>query len=303
MVTHDIRCVDILLLIHISGDDDLQERLHALCEEFRDVFSNELPKEPARIPEFNLLVDNEKWRVRKNRDGPRTQSAVKQSALFKTVKTLLKQGIIEYSQSAHYSQILMVPKPDGTFRMCVDYRALKDCTPDASWPIPNIAEMPRRIGTQKPKIFGIGQLASGVQSFRVILQAPLTYATRAYTSFITFSGVYQFTRLPFGPKRAPSYFQEIMVTIVLVGLIHMICEMYIDDCQVFGANNDEFVTRLRSILLRFRKHNLYLKASRCYFGYSELEFVGKVYLMKDSKCPVKRFSRYSIFSYPLWANN
>ena len=41
-------------------------------------------------------------------------------------------------------------------------------------------------------------------------QAPLTYATRAYTSFITFSRVYQVTRLPFGPKRAPSYFQEIM---------------------------------------------------------------------------------------------
>ena len=217
--------VDILSLIHISGDDDLQERLHALCEEFRDVFSNELPKEPARIPEFNLVVDDEKWRVRKNRDGPRTQSAVKQSALFKTVETLLKQGIIEYSQSAHYSQILMVPKPDGTFRMCVDYRALNDCTPDASWPIPNIAEMLRRIGTQKPKIFGAMDLTQGYH------QAPLTYATRAYTSFITFSGVYQFTRLPFGPKRAPSYFQEIMVTIVLVGLIYMICEMCICECM------------------------------------------------------------------------
>ena len=283
--------VDILSLIHISGDDDLQERLHALCEEFRDVFSNELPKEPARIPEFNLVVDDEKWRVRKNRDGPRTQSAVKQSALFKTVETLLKQGIIEYSQSAHYSQILMVPKPDGTFRMCVDYRALNDCTPDASWPIPNIAEMLRRIGTQKPKIFGTMDLTQGYH------QAPLTYATRAYTSFITFSGVYQFTRLPFGPKRAPSYFQEIMVTIVLVGLIYMICEMYIDDCQVFGANNDEFVTRLRSILLRFRKHNLYLKASKCYFGYSELEFVGKV--ISDEGLKVSRKKIQSVLDFPL----
>ena len=117
--------------------------------------------------------------------------------------------------------------------------------------------MLRRIGTQKPKIFGTMDLTQGYH------QAPLTYAIRAYTSFITFSGVYHFTQMPFGPKRAPSYFQEIMVTIVLVGLIYMICEMYIDDCQVFGANNDEFVTRLRSILLRFKEHNLYLKASKC----------------------------------------
>ena len=72
--------------------------MHALCKEFRDVFSNELPKEPARIPEFNLVVDDEKWRVRKNRDGPRTQSAVKQSALFKTVETLSRvpKLIFEY---------------------------------------------------------------------------------------------------------------------------------------------------------------------------------------------------------------
>ena len=36
----------------------------------------------------------------------------------------------------------------------VDYRALNDCTADASWPTPNIAEMLRRIGSQKPKSFG-----------------------------------------------------------------------------------------------------------------------------------------------------
>ena len=67
----------------------LQKRLHDLCEEFKDVFNNELPKEPARIPEFNLVVDDGKWRVRKKRDGPRTHSTVKQSALFETVETLL----------------------------------------------------------------------------------------------------------------------------------------------------------------------------------------------------------------------
>ena len=69
--------------------------------------------------------------------------------------------IVEKSQSPHYSQILMVPKPDGTFRMCVDHRALNDCTADASWPIPNIAEMFRRIGSQKSKIFGIMDLTQG----------------------------------------------------------------------------------------------------------------------------------------------
>ena len=189
-----------------------QSRLRTLCTE------------PADIPPFILIVDDTKWKVRKNRAPPRSQSSVKQTALFNTLQTQISQGIVEKSQSPHYSQILIVPKPDGTFR------ALNDCTADASWPIPNIADMLRRIGSQKPKIFGIMDLTQGYH------QAPLTFATRAYTAFITFSGVYQFTRLPFGPKRAPSYFQEIMATVVLAGLIYMICEMYIDDCTVFISN-------------------------------------------------------------------
>ena len=38
-----------------------------------------------------------------------------------------------------------------------------------------------------------------------------------------------------------------MATVVLVGLIYMICEMYIDDCNLFGNNNIEFVSRLKSV--------------------------------------------------------
>ena len=110
------------------------------------------------------------------------------------------------------------------------FGVLNDCTADVSWPIPNITEMFRRIGSQKPKIFGIMDLTQGYH------QAPLTFAIRAYTSFITFSGVYQFTRLPFGPKRAPSYFQEIMATVVLTGLIYTTCEMYIDDCTAVAES-------------------------------------------------------------------
>ena len=73
--------------------------------------------------------------------------------------------------------------------------------------------MLRPNGNHKPKIFGTMDLTQGYH------QAPITLATRAYTSFILFCGVYQFTRLPFGPKRAPSYSQQVMATVVLAGLI------------------------------------------------------------------------------------
>ena len=52
-------------------------------------------------------------------------------------------------------------------------------------------------------------------------QEPLSNTTKAYAAFNLFSGVYEFTRHPFGPKREPSYFQEIMVTLVLVGFLYI----------------------------------------------------------------------------------
>ena len=70
---------NILSLIHISGDEDLQSRLCTLCTEFADIFSNELPKDPADIPSFNLIVDDTEWRVGKNRAPPRSQFSVKQN--------------------------------------------------------------------------------------------------------------------------------------------------------------------------------------------------------------------------------
>ena len=95
---------DVLTQIHFSGSTSLQKRLRTLCTEFRDIFSNELPAKPAAIPEFDLVVDNKKWKVNRNRMPPRQQSPVKQTELYKTIETLRKQGIIEKSQSPHYSQ-------------------------------------------------------------------------------------------------------------------------------------------------------------------------------------------------------
>ena len=125
--------------------------------------------------------------------------------------------------------------------MCINYIALNACTPDVSFPIPNIRQLFVRMRTKKPTIFGVVDLTQGYH------QASLTFATRAFTAFITFCGVYQFIRLPFGLKQAPSYFQEMMATVVLIGLIYHICEMYIDDRMAYGNTEGEFVSRLRSL--------------------------------------------------------
>ena len=77
----------------------------------------------------------------------------------------------------------------------------------------------------------------------------------------------------------------------------MICEMYIDDCTVFGDTNIEFVSRLKLVFERFRKQNLYLKASKCFFGYSELEFAGKV--VSEKGLQISRTKIQSVLDFPI----
>ena len=122
----------------------------------------------------------------------------------------------------------------------------------------------------KPTIFGVMDLTAGYH------QAPLYAPHRLYTAFICFMGVFQFTRLPFGLCRAPSYFQEMMVTVVLCGLIYCCCEMYLDDCIVYGRGQAEFIVNLKKVFERFRLKNLKLKASKCKFGLERIEYVGRV---------------------------
>jgi hypothetical protein len=62
---------------------------------------------------------------------------------------------------------------------------------------------------------------------------------------------------------------------VLAGLLYFTCEVYIDDVNVFGKYAEQFLNRLREVFERFRHHKVYLKASKCYLGYSELNYLGK----------------------------
>ena len=84
--------------------------------------------------------------------------------------------------------------------------------------------------------------------------------------------------MPFVPiyYRAPSYFEERMVTKVLQGLLYVSCEIYLDDCIVYASNEDQFLTRPKEVFQRFRERGLLLKAMKCKFGLPQIEYVGRV---------------------------
>jgi hypothetical protein len=117
--------------------------------------------EPARIPEFNLVVDNLQWESHSNCGSPQVQSPAKEAEIIRQVDEVLKKGIIESSNSSHYSQVILASKPDNKWRFCIDYRKLNDCTESPSWPIPIVKPIFSKLGTPGSDIFGVMDLTSG----------------------------------------------------------------------------------------------------------------------------------------------
>ena len=73
------------------------------------------------VVRHEIITENSVPKHRYNYGQPR----VLQQETQRQVDVLLKQGIVEPSQSPWNSPVLMVPKKDGSYRFCVDFRALK----------------------------------------------------------------------------------------------------------------------------------------------------------------------------------
>lgn len=254
----------------IEGPESLRKAISALCLKYIDIFSTTVVPEPAKLEPLALLVDTVRWHSSRNRGGVRPQTLAAQREIKSQIDSLLKLKVIRKSEAIYYSQVLLTPKPNGNWRMCVDYKNLNDATKQdgMSWPLPNIEQMLRRIGEHRPKYFGVMDMTSGYH------QIEMAESCRMLTAFICYLGVFEFNRIPFGLKSAPAYFQKLMATVVLAGLLYTICELYLDDCIVFGRTEDEFLNRLEQVFIRFRQYNIKLNPDKCKLGLCQVEYVG-----------------------------
>ena len=118
------------------------------------------------------------------------------------IKQMLQNGIIRKSKSPWASPIVMVTKPDGSIRFCVDYRALNKITKPDRYPLPRIDETIDKL--KDMKYLSTLDLASG------FWQVPMDEKDREKTAFISTIGLYEFNVMPFGLSNSPATFQRMM---------------------------------------------------------------------------------------------
>ena len=182
------------------------------------------------------------------------------------IQDMLNSNIIRPSTSPWSSPIVIVPKKDGTRRMCVDFRKLNNITSTKnSYPLPDIQDILSCL--KGAKVYSCIDLKSGYW------QIKMAEEDRPKTAFICHKGLFEFNIMPFGLCSAPPIFQELM-NLVLGDAINNFAFVYLDDIIVFSNSYEEHLEHLQIIFNRLRSANLRIKPSKCAFALEEVEFLG-----------------------------
>ena len=196
---------------------------------------------------------------------PYRVSPMKKELLDKEVQYMLKNDIIEESQSNWSSPCILVPKHDGGFRFCTDFREVNDKTKSDSFPIPRIADCIDQIGNAK--------FVSTFDMLKGYWQVPLTQRAHEISAFVTPSGLYQYKVMPFGMKNAPATFQRMVNKLVrdIDG-----CEGYIDDVVIFSDNWSDHIRQIKCFFQIMREAKLTINLMKSEFGKATVKYLGHI---------------------------
>ncbi len=198
------------------------------------------------------------------RQHPYHVNPVKREIMKEEVKYLLDQGLAVPSSSPWSSPCILVPKPDGTYRFCTDYRKINSVTKPDSFPMPRMEDCIDRVGGAR--------LVTKLDLLKGYWQVPLTARASEVSAFVTPDDFLNYTVMAFGMRNAPATFQRLMQK-VLSGVKS--CEAYLDDVVVYSDSWEEHLATLRDIFARLSEASLTINLAKCEFCKAVVTYLGK----------------------------
>ncbi|MCO5597948.1 hypothetical protein L7F22_052035 [Adiantum nelumboides] len=187
--------------VNESGSkEDLE--LSKFLNQFQDVFIDDIPGElPPKRGDDDHAIELIPGSSPPNKPPYRVSQA-QQEEIMRQVNELVEKGMVRPSSSPFCSPVLLVHKKNGTYRMCVDYRALNKITIKNKFPVPRIEDLFDKL--QGSTYFSRIDLKSGYHQIRIVNEDILK------TAFRTTFGLYKYLVMPFGLTNAPATFNRMM---------------------------------------------------------------------------------------------
>ena len=172
--------------------------------------------------------------------------------------------IYRVNQSEWAAPVVLVPKKDGSLRVCGDYKTTVNQSADVDqYPLPNAEDLFATLAG--------GRVFSKIDLSHAYQQVELDEESQKYLTINTHKGLYRYKRLPFGVSSAPAIFQRIMDQL-LQGVRFTVCRL--DDILISGRSLEEHLEILEEVFRRLQEHGIRLNRAKCIFLQEGLEFLG-----------------------------
>ncbi|XP_052779408.1 uncharacterized protein K02A2.6-like [Mya arenaria] len=161
--------------------------------------------------------------------------------------------------------VVVVPKPSGDIRICVDMRQANKAITRERHPIPTVDEVLVQMNNSC--------YFSKIDLNMAIYQIPLAEESRFITTFVTHKGLYRYKRLSFGVNAAPEMFQHIITQVLQScdGVANIA-----DDIIVHGQSQKDHDANLKTCMETLKAKGLTVNLEKSQFNMNKITFMGHV---------------------------
>ncbi|GMH02617.1 hypothetical protein Nepgr_004456 [Nepenthes gracilis] len=188
----------------------------------------------------------------------RNHSIKKLIIVKEEVKRLLDAEFVREVQYPDWlSNIVLIKKRNGNWRICVDFTNINKACPKDSFQLPRIDQLVD--STIGYKLLCFMDAYSGYNQIR------MDPGDEEHTSFMTYQGTYCYKVIPFGFKNVEATYQ-CLVNKMFEAQIRRNVEVYVDDILVKSRNDRDHVRDLEKTFQVLRARRMKLNPTKCAFG-------------------------------------